>query len=354
MASKICIYYLEDDITLFYTLYPLLTIKKYRQLFYFTTDLDYVLNRSEEESLILVRFFKRREIAEDHNILQRIRDRYKRVIYLDDTASADELNNTVFPFIDYYLKKQMYRDKGLYLKSAYGRRAYSDYYHNRYRVVDDNENIREPLDEKYLEKMHPLWNLGIGCYPKAKHRNGLARRIHPYFGLHGIKLLYKSPTKYKSKIPSDHKISARYGMKFDRNTVAFHRKIYEKTVKENPLFLTGRVPIRQYNRELSTVMATFSPFGWGEVCFRDFEAIINKSVLIKPNMSHIETWPNLYRENETYWPVDWDSRDLKEKSLELMENPQLIKYLSENALDVYLSAFTQLEEKVSSVLELIS
>ena len=30
-----------------------------------------------------------------------------------------------------------------------------------------------------------------------------------------------------------------------------------------------------------------SPFGWGEICFRDFESIILGKLLIKPNCDHI-------------------------------------------------------------------
>ena len=55
---------------------------------------------------------------------------------------------------------------------------------------------------------------------------------------------------------------------------------------------------------------TFSPFGWGEICYRDFEAYFSGSLLIKPSMDHIETWPNLYIKNQTYIPCRWDLKDL--------------------------------------------
>ena len=32
----------------------------------------------------------------------------------------------------------------------------------------------------------------------------------------------------------------------------------------------------------------------------------NGCLLIKPNMEHIETWPNIYQNNKTYLPIDWD------------------------------------------------
>ena len=34
------------------------------------------------------------------------------------------------------------------------------------------------------------------------------------------------------------------------------------------------------------------------------------AVLVKPDMSHLETLPDLYRPGETYLPVRWDFSDL--------------------------------------------
>ena len=37
-----------------------------------------------------------------------------------------------------------------------------------------------------------------------------------------------------------------------------------------------------------------SPFGFGEITLKDFETFLSGSVLVKPNMSHMETYPNFY------------------------------------------------------------
>jgi hypothetical protein len=44
----------------------------------------------------------------------------------------------------------------------------------------------------------------------------------------------------------------------------------------------------------------FSPFGWGEINYGDFEGILSGDALVKPAMSHLQTWPELYVEGETY------------------------------------------------------
>jgi spore maturation protein CgeB len=56
-----------------------------------------------------------------------------------------------------------------------------------------------------------------------------------------------------------------------------------------------------------------SPFGYGEICWRDFEAILCGCLLIKPDMSHVETNPDIFMAGQTYVPVKWDFSDLEEK-----------------------------------------
>ena len=41
---------------------------------------------------------------------------------------------------------------------------------------------------------------------------------------------------------------------------------------------------------MSSAKFGLSPFGWGEIGARDFEIFINGSLLIKPDMSHLETY----------------------------------------------------------------
>jgi hypothetical protein len=78
------------------------------------------------------------------------------------------------------------------------------------------------------------------------------------------------------------------------------------------------IPKANYLKELRDSKISISPYGWGEVCYRDFESLIAGALLIKPAMSHLVTYPNVYLPNETYIPVSWDLSDLKEK-LELIQ-----------------------------------
>ncbi|MEP6789934.1 MAG: glycosyltransferase, partial [Ramlibacter sp.] len=69
---------------------------------------------------------------------------------------------------------------------------------------------------------------------------------------------------------------------------------------------------RAYMRELGQSKMCFSPFGYGEVCWRDYEAMYSGALLIKPDMSHMMTAPEAFIPNETYVPIRWDFGDLEE------------------------------------------
>ena len=69
----------------------------------------------------------------------------------------------------------------------------------------------------------------------------------------------------------------------------------------------------EYKKLLEGTAVSPSPFGLGEICYRDFEILFAGSVLIKPNMDHLKTWPNIYKPMETYIPCKWDFSDLEEK-----------------------------------------
>jgi hypothetical protein len=74
-----------------------------------------------------------------------------------------------------------------------------------------------------------------------------------------------------------------------------------------------RIPIDEYYNRMSNSKIILAPFGFGEIAPRDLEATMFGSVLIKPDMSHLETVPNLYVPYETYVPCKHDFSDLNEK-----------------------------------------
>lgn len=72
----------------------------------------------------------------------------------------------------------------------------------------------------------------------------------------------------------------------------------------------NRVGQDEYYQEMLTSKICVSPFGYGEICWRDFEAVLCGCLVVKPDMSHVETAPNLFQAGVTYAPVKWDFSDL--------------------------------------------
>ena len=76
-------------------------------------------------------------------------------------------------------------------------------------------------------------------------------------------------------------------MKIYLPSVQFQRALFLRKIENNHSVLTGWATLAQYNSELRTSLGALSPFWWGDICFRDFEALVNRCVVIKPDMDHI-------------------------------------------------------------------
>ena len=104
-------------------------------------------------------------------------------------------------------------------------------------------------------------------------------------------------------------ISCRINTKYSRKTISFQRcKVFHHLKGR---IQEGRLNLKLYFEELRNSRVGISPFGAGEICYRDYETIICGSTLMKPDCDHMETWPNLYIKNETYIPFKWDFSDFE-------------------------------------------
>ena len=94
--------------------------------------------------------------------------------------------------------------------------------------------------------------------------------------------------------------------------------------------LTERMPYQEYVQNLWRSKITLSPFGMGELCFRDFEAMQFGTIILKPDQFKVDSFPNMMIENETYIPCKYDWSDLEEK------------------IDYILGNFDELNEKINN------
>jgi hypothetical protein len=83
-----------------------------------------------------------------------------------------------------------------------------------------------------------------------------------------------------------------------------------------------------------------SPWGYGETCFRDFEALLAMNILIKPDTSFSTISENLFRENDSVFWCKPDWSDLKS-----VIDRALSASTTENRINACIQQHTQLDKK---------
>ena len=128
----------------------------------------------------------------------------------------------------------------------------------------------------------------------------------------GPRLVLRPPGRFvppSNDRPRD--LSCRMGLAYPRASVAWQRRAVRERLSHR--LATAKLSRREYFRELETSKVVLSPFGFGEITLKDFEVFLAGGLLMKPDLSHVETWPALFRDGETMVAHDWDLSDLEEK-----------------------------------------
>jgi hypothetical protein len=350
---KITVLYYPSEICTMYTLYPLLK-GKYRGLFDFTQNLEKVFKYKSNKIICVFRFFRWGYSDDDTaSYFKRLRDHYEKIIYFEDTPDPRKIMVNAIDYADIYYKKSLLRDMSLYKKEYYSETVFGDYYHNAYGIQDDKSLISRPLREDQIKKLRLAWNLGIGQYPRTRIRQVLCKRIEKLELIDLFPLFLGHPKNYHIKKDKPNLICPmRFRGGVESKAIDYQRVFFSEIAKKKQdLFMFGKVSLAHYNKEIRGAKITFSPFGLGEVCFRDFEAIINYSLLLKPDMDHLITWPDVYKKDETYIPLKWDGSDFLEK-IEYWLRAD-IGEITDHAYDIYLSAFNQHSQRLESILDQI-
>jgi len=136
--------------------------------------------------------------------------------------------------------------------------------------------------------------------------------------------------QYPSLAPShEHgQIQSDYYDKFRRPSIDVLNKLNYNIAK---LDKGKRVNQEEYFKRLIDSKIIFAPFGYGEMAPRDLEAAMFGAVLIKPDMSYIDTSPNPFVDGETYIACKHDFSDLEEKIDMILGNTKNYHYIIENA-----------------------
>ncbi|MEE4121432.1 MAG: glycosyltransferase [Paracoccaceae bacterium] len=221
--------------------------------------------------------------------------------YLDTSANADIRLARPFADVDFYLKKSLFADRAAHLRPTEGHTNLTEHYGRLFGLPQDMTDWQVP--KRVLPKLRVAPNfltapgLAEGFLGRAAAPDG-SREIDLHARLGGTRA------------------EGWYGAM---------RRAAEAAAEAVPglATITGTGVARgRFMAELRASKMCFSPFGFGELCWRDIEAILAGAVLLKPDMSHLDTAPDLYRDGETYVALRWDFSDLAEKAIALAEDDE--------------------------------
>ena len=232
-----------------------------------------------------------------------------KIVYLDSFAPTDlRLADMLDGEVDLYIKKHLLCDLKSYQVTNFGDTNLMDYYGKLYGL--EHPDVHWPVSEKFAENII----IGPGFYTSPNMMS------------------YFSPDE-----PPGGQREVDIHARLASNGSGWYQQMREQSIQSiNSLsglsIITGSgVPLRQFIREMKNSKLCFSPFGYGEVCWRDIEAFGTGSLLIKPDMSHLKTNPDLFIPYETYIPVSWDFSNLEEKVRQILADDQMREEIAFNA-----------------------
>jgi hypothetical protein len=261
-----------------------------------------------------------------------------KIIWMDMSDSTSVTHFELLPYVDLYLKKHLLKDKKLYQKEFYGGRIYTDFYHRKFGIVDTSPFDQFfPLDMKLSYKVGLSWNMGMGEIYNAFSKTNHIRKIFPDFVRASYKVPFVDPKKERK-----YDLFLRVSANLPRETIAFQRKEFvdrlDKLLQLNKSIsgsVKGPVPLKIYRKMMRDSKVSFGPFGWGELNVREYEAHIFGTVLVRPDISHMETFPCIFISGETYQPVSWGFEDLESVVLDLLHDNKKRLRIAQNGQEAY-------------------
>jgi len=252
--------------------------------------------------------------------------------YLDSFANNDLRWGGIFESTALYYKKSVFTDLSQFTRPTYGHTNLTEYYGRLYGLEDETTDWGVP--PSVLSKLRlapnfltdPDLSAALLAEP-AKESPEKEIDLHARLGGIGAEGWYGEMRRHAART-----VDGLSGLRVAKGT---------------------GVSRRVFADELQRSKACFSPFGYGELCWRDIEAIAAGAVLIKPDMSHLRTEPDLYRDGETYIACRWDFSDLADKLSEILADEERRRCLTENARHIA-RAYLETSGPVSTYSDLFS
>lgn len=276
-----------------------------------------------------------------------------RLVWFDSRDSAGNCQFDIVDAVDVYLKRQVYRDRSRYLNELYFGRLYSDYYHRHFGVEDpksiDTGDSHLPFSAGVINDIEPTevaptlaaankvrsaWTCGMEFHwPCFKGTDLVQYEMRRALSVADPRIAMR-PEIRSPHLGRNFDLSALFDEKrYSVRSVGYQRKIGLAAAKalRDVNAVCGRVAKHRFYNTLASSKICLSVFGWGEVCYREYEATYCGATILMPDMSDLDVYPDFYRDGEHYIACRWDFADFEEKVHLLLQNNSLRVELAERA-----------------------
>jgi hypothetical protein len=313
--------------------------------------------KDSDASIIISRVFEdgwqtiaKRNTKNETELISFLTDLKKSVdklVWYDRCDSAGSTDFPIIQYVDIFIKNQIFRDCNYYTVNN-GARSIRPW-------LADPHNLSEhlklffPCPPDQINKIKVGWNI-----THSDHRI-FSFKYERVFSNY----VFKHPKTFSPSSLRKFDFCLRGNLNYDnKNAISSHRydavSILRNLKGTKNIISDQRVAKRQFMRELSESKICVSPFGWGEICYRDFEAFIAGSLLIKPDVSNLITFPDLFIENKTYLAVSWGLDDLKEKVEDVLCNYPKYIDIARSGQMAFTKAITDGNAFVQHIKEILS
>jgi hypothetical protein len=290
--------------------------------------------QTESADIFFIRPSWRESTDEAKRVMQKLRQKQPeaKIIFIDP---FDQISSTFFeilPYVDHFLKYQRLKDSSQYKQSLKGGTVITDFMVRELGYDLNGWEITSEIPEGYEHRIETGWFITLG----QKFKRSLVKKPMPW---------------ERAKKDIDVTCHVLYASKSNIEWYALHRMAAIDQLRslsgQYKLAISGEfvenrtVSTRQYINDSRRSRIMVSPFGWGELTWRDYEAVCFGCLLVKPAVEHIEVEPNIFIPGKTYVPVRWDFSDLQEKCDYYLQNPQEANLIIDNARRAYRAYFEQ-------------
>ena len=254
---------------------------------------------------------------------------HAKLFFVDPFAQASSRFLSVLPYVDGFVKRQRYQDQSLYTQDLIGGSVLTQYLVQQQHYKLGNWHVGSIAPRGYASQVKTGWSLGT-----SKSFKRLLQRPRWLF-----RPKAKTMDIFCRMSLSSEKDNWYYKYRLSALAALAPLSADYRVASNGSSDKSKEVSQRQYFRELQQSRIVFSPFGWGESCWRDFEAICYDCLLLKPSMEHLDVQPNLFIPGETYVPIAWDFSDLEHQCRYYLQNPEAAARIVSNAREAYLEYF---------------